>query len=87
MPTTKLMSGGRVTIPKAIRKRLNPAPGVTLRLTVHPSGRIIITPLTLGIEDLIGIVPKSPNALTSEEADAVVAETATGAQPSSTSSS
>jgi AbrB family looped-hinge helix DNA binding protein len=76
-----------VTIPKAIRESLNLASGVTLRLTVDRSGRIIITPLTLGIEDLIGILPKPPNALTVEEADAVVAETTTGTPPNSTSSS
>jgi AbrB family looped-hinge helix DNA binding protein len=76
VPRTKLRSGGRVTIPKAIRDRLNLAPGVALRCSTDPSGRIVITPLTLGMEDLIGILPKPRKALTSDEIDAAMAETA-----------
>jgi bifunctional DNA-binding transcriptional regulator/antitoxin component of YhaV-PrlF toxin-antitoxin module len=76
-----------VTIPEAIRKKLNLDPGVALRLSIDPSGRIVITPLTLGIEDLIGILPKPPNAATSEEIDAALSETAPDMQRSWTSSS
>jgi antitoxin PrlF len=75
VPTAKLTSRGQVTIPKMIRDRLNLEPGVTLRLTVDPSSRIIVTPLTLGIEDLIGILPKPRKALTLEEIEDIIGET------------
>jgi antitoxin PrlF len=76
MPRAKLTSKGQVTIPKTIRDQLNLEPGVTLRFTVDPSGRIIVTPLTLGIEDLIGILPKPQKALTLEEIEEVIGEAA-----------
>ena len=76
MPRAKLTSKGQVTIPKAIRDQLNLEPGVMLRLRVDPSGRIVITPLTLGIEDLIGILPKPRKALTIEEIEEVTGEAA-----------
>jgi antitoxin PrlF len=70
----KLTSKGQVTIPKAIRDQLDLGPGVTLHFTVDPSGRIIVTPLTLGIEDLIGILPKPRKALTLEEIEDIIGE-------------
>ena len=76
MPRAKLTSKGQVTIPKAIRDQLNLEPGVTLRFSVDPSGRIVVTPLTLGIEDLIGILPKPRKALTIEEIEEVTGEAA-----------
>jgi antitoxin PrlF len=76
VPRAKLTSKGQVTIPKAIRDRFNLEPGVTLRFTVDPSGRIIVTPLTLGIEDLIGILPKPRKTLTIEEIEEITSEAA-----------
>jgi antitoxin PrlF len=75
VPRAKLTSKGQVTIPKAIRDQLNLEPGVTLRFSVDPSGRIVVTPLTLGIEDLIGILPKPRKALTIEEIEEITSET------------
>lgn len=74
MPRAKLTSKGQVTIPKAIRDRLRLRAGVTLHFTVDPSGRIIVTPLTLGIDDLIGSLPKPRKALTLEEIEDVIGE-------------
>lgn len=76
MPRSKLTSKGQVTVPKSIRDQLDLEPGVTLHFSVDPSGRIVVTPLTLGIEDLIGILPKPRKALTSEEIDEVIGEAA-----------
>jgi antitoxin PrlF len=76
MPRAKLTSKGQVTIPKAIRDQLGLEPGVALRFSVDPSGRIVVTPLTLGIEDLIGILPKPRKALTLEEIEEVTGEAA-----------
>jgi antitoxin PrlF len=72
----KLTSKGQVTIPKAIRDRLALEPGVTLHFSIDPSGRIVVTPLTLGMEDLIGILPKPRKRLTSEEIDEAIVESA-----------
>jgi AbrB family looped-hinge helix DNA binding protein len=74
VPGAKLTSKGRVTIPKAIRDGLNLKPGVELRFSADPSGRIVITPLTLAIEDLIGTLPRPDKPLTIEEIDAVTGE-------------
>ena len=76
MARAKLTSKGQVTIPKAILDRLNLEPGVTLRFSIDPSGRILVTPLTLGIEDLIGILPKPRKALTLEEIEEITGEAA-----------
>jgi antitoxin PrlF len=76
VPRSKLTSKGQVTVPKSIRDQLDLEPGVTLHFSVDPSGRIVVTPLTLGIEDLIGILPKPRKALTSEEIDEVIGEAA-----------
>jgi AbrB family looped-hinge helix DNA binding protein len=73
MPRVKLTSKGQVTIPKAIRDQLKLEPGVTLRFSVDPFGRIVVTPLTLGIEDLIGIL-KPRKALTLEEIEEIIGE-------------
>jgi antitoxin PrlF len=74
MPRARLTSKGQVTIPKAVRDQLDLGPGVILHFTVDPSGRIIVTPLTLGIEDLIGSLPKPHKALTLEEIEDIIGE-------------
>lgn len=76
MPTAKLTSSGRVTIPKVIRDRLDLTPGVALHFSTDPSGRIVVTPLTLGIEDLIGILPRPDKPLTVEEMDETIIQAA-----------
>lgn len=76
MPRAKLTSKGQVTIPKAIRDRLGLKPGITLHFSIEPSGRLVVTPLTLDIEDLIGILPKPGKALTSEEINEAIARAA-----------
>jgi antitoxin PrlF len=78
VPRAKLTSKGQVTIPKAIRDQLKLEPGVTLRFSVDPSGRIVVTPLTLGMEDLIGILPKPRKALTLEEIEEITGEAGVG---------
>ena len=71
-----MTSKGQVTIPKMIREQLGLRTGVTLHFWVDPTGRIVVTPLTLGIDDLIGILPKPERALSIEEINEGVAEAA-----------
>ena len=63
----KMTSKGQVTVPKAIRDQLGLHAGVSLHFWVDPTGRIVVTPLTLAREDLIGILPKPERPLTIEE--------------------
>lgn len=68
-----LTSKGQVTIPKAIREQLGLEPGIKLHFWVDPTGRIVVTPLTVKLEDLVGILPKPDRPLTVEEInDAIV---------------
>ena len=70
----RMTSKGQVTIPKAVRDRLGLRSGVTLHFWVDPTGRIVVTPLTLGIDDLIGILPKPGRPLTIDEINEAIAE-------------
>ena len=62
-----MTSKGQVTIPKAIRDQLGLGPGVTLHFWVDPTGRILVTPLTVKLEDLFGILPEPERSLSIEE--------------------
>jgi antitoxin PrlF len=72
----KMTSKGQVTIPKVIRQQLGLQAWVTLHFWVDPTGRIVVTPLTLGIDDLIGILPKPKRPLTIDEINEGIAEAA-----------
>jgi len=72
----KMTSKGQVTIPKVVRDQLGLEAGVTLHFWVDPTGRIVVTPLTLGIDDLIGILPKPQRPLTIDEINEGIAEAA-----------
>jgi AbrB family looped-hinge helix DNA binding protein len=69
-----MTSKGQVTIPKAIRDQLGLRAGVTLHFWVDPTGRIVATPLTLEVDDLIGMLPKPRRPLTIEEINEGIAE-------------
>jgi len=72
----RMTSKGQVTIPKAIRDRLGLKSGVTLHFWVDPTGRIVATPLTLELEDLLGTLPKPARPLSLEEIDEAIEEAA-----------
>ena len=44
---TKLTSGGQVTLPKAIRQKVNMQPGDFVEVQLDEEGRIILTPKKL----------------------------------------
>jgi antitoxin PrlF len=72
----RMTSKGQVTIPKAIREQLGLQTGVTLHFWVDPTGRIVVTPLTLGIDDLIGMLSKPGRPLSIDEINEGIAEAA-----------
>jgi len=72
----RMTSKGQVTIPKVIRDQLGLRSGVTLHFWIDPTGRIVVTPLTLELEDLFGILPRPPKPLSLEEIDEAIAEAA-----------
>jgi antitoxin PrlF len=69
-----ITSKGQVTIPKAIREQLGLKTGTKLHFWVDPTGRIVVTPLTLTIRDLVGILPKPDRAVTIEEINEAIVE-------------
>lgn len=68
MPSTTLTSKGQMTLPKAIRERLNLKAGD--RLDVSTEGeRIILVPSTLHLDDLCSVLPKPRRVVSLEEMD------------------
>jgi AbrB family looped-hinge helix DNA binding protein len=67
---------GQVTIPKAIREQLALEVGTKLHFWVDPTGRIVVTPLTVKLEDLIGILPKPEVPVTVEEMNEAIVQAA-----------
>jgi AbrB family looped-hinge helix DNA binding protein len=71
MASTTLTTKGQMTLPKAIRDRLNLKPGD--RLEVSTDGdRIVITPKTLDLDDLCAILPRPKHVVTLDEIDAAI---------------
>jgi len=72
----RMTSKGQVTIPKAIRDQLGLRSGVTLHFWIDPTGRIVVTPLTLELEDLFGILPRPAQPFSLEEIEEAIEEEA-----------
>ena len=67
-----MTSKGQVTIPKAIRDQLGLKSGVTLHFWIDPTGRIVVTPLTLELEDLFGLLPRPARPLSLGEIEEAI---------------
>jgi AbrB family looped-hinge helix DNA binding protein len=76
MARTTLTSKGQITLPKEIRERLGLKAGVRFECYVDRRGQIVLVPLTVKLEDLIGILPYSGPPKTIEEINEAIAETA-----------
>jgi AbrB family looped-hinge helix DNA binding protein len=59
MPRTTLTSKGQITLPKEIRERLGLKSGVRFECYVDRDQQVVLVPLTVKLEDLIGILPSS----------------------------
>jgi AbrB family looped-hinge helix DNA binding protein len=64
MPTAKLTSRGRTTIPKPIRDRLRLRAGDRLDFVVRDDGTVLIVPVTGHLIDLRGMLPKPKRVAT-----------------------
>jgi antitoxin PrlF len=67
MARTTLTSKGQITLPKEIRQQLGLKAGVKFECYVDRDGQVVLVPLTVKLEDLIGILPYSGPPKTVEE--------------------
>lgn len=71
---TTITSKGQVTLPKAIRDRLNLAPGTLLDFTVDEAGVLTARPVTQKASSLAGLLKRpGQKALSIEEMDDAIA--------------
>ena len=76
MARTTLTSKGQVTLPKEIRDQLGLEAGVRFECYVDQDGQVVLVPLTVKLEDLIGILPHSGPPKTIEEVNEGIARAA-----------
>lgn len=70
---------GQLTMPKAVRERLGLQRGGHVRLALDEEhNRAILSPKTVRLSDLAGMLGKPPRSLTLEEMDEVIADAAVG---------
>jgi AbrB family looped-hinge helix DNA binding protein len=67
MARTTLTSKGQITLPKEVRDQLGLKAGVKFECYVDRDGHVVLVPLTVKLEDLIGILPYSGPPKTIEE--------------------
>ncbi|HSA81391.1 MAG TPA: AbrB/MazE/SpoVT family DNA-binding domain-containing protein [Geminicoccaceae bacterium] len=76
MARTTLTSKGQITLPKEIRQQLGLKAGVRFECYVDRDGQVVLVPLTVKLEDLIGILPHKGPPKTVEEINEAIAEAA-----------
>lgn len=75
---TTLTSKGQVTVPKAIRERLELKAGDKVEFMLFEDGRIEMVPLNRSIKQLRGFLPKPERALSLEEMEEAIVRGASG---------
>jgi antitoxin PrlF len=76
MARTTLTSKGQITLPKEIREQLGLKAGVKFDCYVDRDGYVVLVPLTVKLEDLIGILPYSGPPKTVEEINQAIVQAA-----------
>ena len=76
MARTTLTSKGQITLPKKIREQLGLKAGVRFECYVDRDEQVVLVPLTVKLEDLIGILPYSGPPKTVEDINEAIAEAA-----------
>lgn len=67
-------SKGQITVPREIRERLGVRRGGKLRLVVESENRVVMSPVSLSVRRLFGILGKPPRHMTIEDMDDAIAE-------------
>ena len=76
MARTTLTSKGQITLPKEIREQLGLKAGVKFDCYVDRDGYVVLVPLTVKLEDLIGILPYRGPPKTVEEINQAIVQAA-----------
>ncbi len=76
MTRTTLTSKGQITLPKAIREQLGLAAGAKFDCYVNRDGYVVLVPLTVKLEDLVGILPYAGPPKTVEEINQAIVQAA-----------
>jgi AbrB family looped-hinge helix DNA binding protein len=76
MTRTTLTSKGQITLPKAIREQLGLKAGVKFDCYLDRDGQVVLVPLTVKLEDLVGILRYSGPPKTVEEINQAIVQAA-----------
>ena len=74
MTTSTLTSKGQTTIPIDIRSYLGIHPGDRIEYFIDDEGKVVISPLSMDVTQLKGMLPKSKKKITIEEMNKVIAK-------------
>lgn len=67
MTTATMTSKGQTTIPQQIRAYLGLHTGDKIEFLIEEDGRVVLTPLTIDVKDLKGILPKPKKVVSIEQ--------------------
>jgi antitoxin PrlF len=76
--TATLTSKGQITVPKAIRERLNIHPGDRIRFFVEENGTVTFFPAKSDVRELKGILPKPKQPVSIEDMNAAILQGGSG---------
>lgn len=70
-------ASGQTTLPKEVREKLRVPRGGRLSLTLEKTGRAVVTPATIGVEELRAILPRPKRKATLRDIEEGIARGAT----------
>ncbi len=76
METTTLTSKGQLTLPKAVRDKLQLKTGDRMRVEVTEDGRVVLEPATVDVLELKGMLPKPAKPLGLADMERIIRERA-----------
>lgn len=74
MDTATITSKGQITVPKAIRERLNIQPGDRIHFFIEDDGTVTFLPAESDVTELKGILPKPKRPVSVEAMNAAIKE-------------
>ena len=76
METTTLTSKGQLTLPNAVRDKLQLKTGDRMRVEVTEDGRVVLEPATVDVLELKGMLPKPAKPLALADMERIIRERA-----------